>query len=89
MSKKQSLFSRSKEESSARPAAPWDMFRNLLFLLPPGDKIPIPTRRSEYETMKEQMKTATDVWSKDNVAFIDFLFKHEALGNIAFEPEPN
>lgn len=66
---------------------PWTHIQNMLFMLPPGDKIPIPTTRSDYELMRKDMATRTDDRSKDVVEFIDFLFKHEKLGNVVFAEE--
>jgi hypothetical protein len=69
------------------PAPPWDAFNNRLFFLAPGAKLKISAMRSAYEQMKADLSGKEDFRSKDIVEFIDFLFKHEAFGNIEFEDE--
>lgn len=84
--KKKGLFS--KNNSDLVPA-PWLEVQSRLFLLSVGDKISLPTKRSEYEEIQKGLKSRNDVCAQDVVAFIDFLFKHEELGNIEFQEEVN
>jgi hypothetical protein len=69
------------------PGAPWNLVLNALATLPIGTKIPIPSTRSEYETMKKSLEGRTDDEAKDTIAFIDFLFRHAELGNVKFREE--
>lgn len=86
--KKPGLFS---QKNSVDPLAdpPWVAVQNMLFTLAPGDKIPIPATRSSYEEMRKGFVEKLHDRAKNSIAFIDFLFKHEKLGNVIFEPEAN
>jgi len=74
-------------QNKNNPAPPWDAFHNRLFFLTPGQKLKIAAKRSAYEQVKESLVNKEDFRSKDIVEFIDFLFRHESLGNIEFEDE--
>jgi len=86
--KKPGLFSR-KNSNDPLAEAPWGIIHNMLFQLAPGDKIPIPATRSSYEEMRKGLVEKLNDRAQNSIEFIDFLFKHEKLGNVVFEPEVN
>lgn len=90
MKKKPGLFSlENRKNYRPEDKVPWDQVFNELTMLPPGEKIPVPGRRSEYIKMREEMSARNDDQAADVISFIDFIFKHEKLGNMEFPPELN
>ena len=89
MKKKPGLFSSNAARENPLEEAPWTLINNLLFSLPPGDKIPVPATRSAYVEIREQLALKSNDFAKDAINFIDFLMKHEKLGNVEFLPEAN
>ena len=63
--------------------------KNLLSLMPPGEKVTIPNTRRELQELRDKLKLAKNEQLKESIEYIDYMFEQEKLGRVQFKDSLN